>query len=267
MITSFRHDKARIRKRRQFFVALVILVALVFLARGPLSDVFGRGLHAIGRPLWDMKNGVTEKSAGLFSVFYSKSALMEKNKELEDTLDRVALEAYSRERLRAENEELKAALGRKPESHLVLARVLAAPSASPYDTLVIDTGSDHGVVEGMDVFSGGDFKIGTVTKVFHRSAVVTLFSSLNTELEVSIGTSSIPSVAHGAGGGNLRVTLPEGIPVSRGDIVEIPALSPEYAGVVDAIDHPAASSLQTIFIKLPFNLFTLKWVYVSYPNP
>jgi len=266
MITSFRHDKARIRKRRQFLVALFVLSVLVFLARGPLSGILGGGLHVVGRPFWNMKASIIEHSGGLFALLRSKAALAEKNKELEATLEIVAMEAYSREHLRAENEELKAILGRNPEYQLGIARVLASPSVSPYDTLVIDAGEEQGMSEGMDVFTDGDFKIGTITRVFQRSAVVTLFSSPNIELEVNIGTSSIPTTAHGAGGGNFRVTLPEGVPVHVGDIVEIPALSPEYIGVVDAVDRPPSSSLQTIFVKLPFNLFTLKWVYVAYPK-
>jgi cell shape-determining protein MreC len=256
-----------VRKRRQFIIALFILAVLVFLARGPLGGVLGGGLHIIGRPFWSAKTSITEHTGGLFALFRSKAALAEKNKELEAALDLVAAEAYSREHLRAENEALKTALGRDPESQLGLARVLASPGVSSYDTLVIDAGEEHGISEGMDVFVDGDFTIGTITRVFRRSAVVTLFSSPGAELEVNIGTSSIPTVAHGAGGGNFRVTLPEGAHIVVGDIVEIPALSPEYIGVVDAIDRPQGSSLQTIFVKLPFNLFTLKWVYVAYPKP
>ncbi len=266
MITSFRHDKARVRKRRQFITAFLFFAVLVFLARGPLSGVLGGALHIIGRPFWSAKMNIAEHSGGLFSLFRSKAILVEENKKLESALDLVATEAHSREYLRAENAELKAVLGRDSESQLGLARVLASPGVSSYDTLVIDTGEEHGVIEGMDVFVDGDFKIGTITSVFRRSAVVTLFSSPGTELEVNIGTSSIPTIAHGAGGGNFRVTLPEGATIVLGDIVELPALSPEYVGVVDAIDRPTGSSLQTIFVKLPFNLFTLKWVYVAYPK-
>jgi cell shape-determining protein MreC len=117
----------------------------------------------------------------------------------------------------------------------------------------------------MEVFGDGDFKIGEVTRVFARSAVVSLFSTPDTELSVSIGTSSVPAIARGAGGGNYRVTLPKSAEVNIGDAVEIPALAPTFAGVVDAIDRPEGSSLQTIFIKLPFNLFTIRWVYLAAP--
>jgi cell shape-determining protein MreC len=117
----------------------------------------------------------------------------------------------------------------------------------------------------MEVFGDGDFKIGEVTRVFARSAVVSLYSTPDTELSVMIGSSSVPAIIRGSGGGNFRATLPKGAEVAVGDAVEIPALAQEYVGVIDAIVRPEGTSLQTVFIKLPFNLFTQKWVYLAKP--
>jgi cell shape-determining protein MreC len=265
MITSFRHDKARLHKRRQFLGAFFVLAFIIFLARGPLQHSLGGVLHTLGRPFWSIAATASDHIGGVTAFFHSKSALEEENKKLQDSLDLVAAEAYAYELLRRENEELKTKLGRSPEFMFTLARVLVSPSVSPYDTLIIDAGEDHGVVPHMEVFGDGDFKIGEVTRVFARSAVVSLYSTPDTELSVSIGSSSIPVIVRGAGGGNFRATLPKGAEVAVGDAVEIPALAPEYAGVVDAIVRPEGTSLQTVFIKLPFNLFTLKWVYLAKP--
>jgi cell shape-determining protein MreC len=267
MITSFRHDKARVQKRRQLLVALAVLTLTIFLARGPLSASLGGVLHVVGRPFWNAKEGIIHSVGEVSLLFRSKSSLQEENKKLQDSLDLVAAEAYSRELLRAENEALKTKLGRSPEFALTLARVLVSPEISPYDTLIIDAGSDHGVLLHTEVFGDGDFKIGEVTRVFARSAVVSLYSTPDAELAVNIGSSSLPAIARGAGGGNFRATLPKGAEVVVGDAVLIPALAPEYAGVVGAIERPDGSSLQTVFIQLPFNLFTLKWVYLAQPVP
>lgn len=265
MITSFRHDKARLQKRRQLLVTLAVLVLTIFLARGPLSISLGGVFHAVGRPFWNTKESIINYAEEVSLIFRSKSSLQEENKKLQDSLDRVAAEAYSRELLRAENDALKTKLGRSPEFALTLARVLVSPEVSPYDTLIIDAGSDHGVLPHMEVFGDGDFKIGEVTRVFARSAIVSLASTPDSELSVNIGSSSLPAIARGAGGGNFRATLPKGAEVFVDDMVLIPALAPEYAGVVGAIERPDGSSLQTVFIKLPFNLFTLKWVYLAQP--
>lgn len=265
MITSFRHDKARVHKRRQLLAALFILAFTMFLARGPLSGPLGGVLHAVGRPFWSIEGSAEEHIGGVSTLFRSKFALEAENKKLQDSLDLAATEAYSRELLRTENEALKMKLGRSPEFAFTLARVLVSPAVSPYDTLIIDAGVDHGVTPHMEVFGDGDFVIGEVTRVFARSSVVLLYSTPDTELSVIIGSSSLPTIAHGAGGGNFRATLPKGAEVAVGDVVAIPALASEYIGVVDAVDRPSGSSLQTVFIKLPFNLFTQKWVYLAQP--
>jgi hypothetical protein len=102
--------------------------------------------------------------------------------------------------------------------------------------------------------------------VWGRTALVSLYSTPNTQLSVTIGSSSIPAVAWGIGGGNLRVILPRGVAVKQGDIISIPALSPEYAGTVDAIDRPEGSSLEAIYIRLPFDVYKEKWVYLATPK-
>ena len=144
--------------------------------------------------------------------------------------------------------------------------VLATPGRSSFDTLIIDAGDVDGVFVGMRVFTDGDFVIGEVSIVFHHSAVVTLYSTPGTELSVTVGTSSIPAISYGQGGGNFLVTLPKGVPVHAGDMVDIPALAPEYAGVVDAVERPKGSSLQNIYLKWPANMNDLKWVYLARPS-
>lgn len=265
MITSFRHDKARTLKRRQLLVALAILMFAVFLVRGPLSNFLGGLLHTLGRPFWGIKISIEDHIGSTVSLFRAKSSLEKENTLLRESLDLVAAEAYSRERLQSENEALKAKFNRNPESNLILARVLASPGVSPYDTLIIDAGTNESLSPGMEVFADGDFKIGEVTRVFRRSAVVTLYSSSDNELIGTLGPDALPVSLHGMGGGNFRVVLPRGVSVLVGDVVDIPALLPGYVGVVDAIERSEGSSLQAIFIKLPFNIFTLKWVYVALP--
>ncbi len=265
MITSFRHDKRRVEKRRKLIATFLILAVIIFLVRGPLENVFSVVFQTIGRPFWVFKNYLGNKEENMFVLFQSKASLAEENALLRQSIDQMSLESYSEESLRAENETLKTALGRKPESTLTLARVLATPPVSPYDTLVVDGGADHGIFPGMDAFVSGDFKVGTVTRVFKRSSIITLYSSPDTELDVRIGSSSIPALAHGAGGGNLEIMLPKGVAVAKGDLVEIPALAPQYAGVIEGVIAPEGTSLQTVFTKLPFNLYELQWVYLAIP--
>ena len=265
MITSFRHDKIKQDRRRRILATLLILSVIMFLARGPLSARLGGLLAYLGRPFWALEEGIYAGVDVMKTQLRTKSSLEEENAHLRELLDSVALNAHTRNAIESENAMLKEKLGRSPEYALSVARVLSSPPVSPYDTLVVDAGRDHGVVLGMDVFSDGDWKIGQVTHVWGRSSLVTLYSAPGIQLSVSVGSSSIPAIAHGMGNGNFRVILPKGVDVVEGDLVNIPALAPEYLAKIMSIERPAGSSLEALYLQLPFNVSQLKWVYIAHP--
>jgi cell shape-determining protein MreC len=266
MITSWRHDEQKKNKRRKI-LGVILLVSLLLLSlRGPVANTLGGLFALIGRPFWFIRDTVVTKYDAVATALSSKAALEAENDYLKEVLDEISLEAYSRDQLRKENDDLKAMLGREGEYTYTLGRILSAPPVSPYDTLLIDAGEEQGVFVGMEAFSQGDFKVGEVSRVWGRTSLVSLYSTPNTQLSVTIGSSSIPAVAWGLGGGNLRVILPRGVAVKQGDIIAIPALSPEYAGTVDAIDRPEGSSLEAIYIRLPFDVYKEKWVYLATPK-
>jgi len=263
MITGFRHERQkRAAQKRWLAYAAIFVVALIFL-RTPLSVAFSSFFATLARPFWVAENSALVWAKDVAQHFSLKQSLIRENARLNDALDSVLLEAYSRERLRAENEELKTALGRADERELLLARVLATPGRSPYDTLVIDVGSDHGLREGMKVSIDGDFAVGAVSRVAKKSAVVELFSSYGNELSVTVGTSSLPAIAKGEGGGNFRITLPKGVSIAVDDLVAIPSFAPQYIGAIEAIEHREGGSLQDLYIRVPFNTHELVWVFVD----
>lgn len=262
MITSFRHDNEKKIRRRKILGVFLVLALFILVFRTPVEEELAGVFHFVARPFLSMANSVTDSLAGTRSYFSSKRSLLEENVRLQDALDMVAAESYSREVLRSENEALKSVLGRHTARSLLLARVLASPGRAPYDTLIIDVGEHIGVAVGTPVLVDGDFAVGEVTQVFGESAVVTLYSSSGNELPVTVGSSSVPTIAYGVGGGNFRIVLPRGVPVSEGDMIEIPSLAPLFAGVVDAISKQSGGSLQEIYFKWPMNVHTLRFVYL-----
>lgn len=262
-LTGFRHDRDRVQRRKRLLGILLGCTLLVLVFRTPVEGALATLMQFIARPFFVVANTTGEHLGGYAYLFRSKESLADENKRLKDALDLVAVEAASREMLRAENDYLKSVLGRHSDRSFLLARVLASPGSSPYDTLIIDAGADDAVIPGMSVYVDGDFIIGEVTRVFGGSAVVTLYSSSGNEFPVTIGTSSVPVTAFGVGGGNFRVVLPKGIEVFPGDIVEVPSFAPTYAGVVDAVKRPEGSSLQEIFFSWPGNMNALRYVYLD----
>ena len=266
MIVSFRHDQQRISRRRRFLGALFAISLVMFIARVPLSNALGGTLALLGTPLWHAKAYLADRTEETRALLSSKVDLAAENTRLRAEIDSIIVESLARDTLRTENTLLKEKLGRAPEGSLLVSRVLSAPASSPYDTFIIDVGTRLGVTIGMEVFGDGDFVIGEVTRVWQESSVVTLYSAPEATVSASIGTSSIPAVAHGVGGGNFRITLPKGLVVKEGDVVEMPALSPSYLGVVGGVVRPEGSSLQVIFTSLPFNIYEQRLVFVSLPS-
>src|SRR3989344_6456103 len=264
MITSFRHDNEKKIRRRKILGVFLVLALFILVFRTPVEEQLAGVVHFIARPLFSAANSVTDSLASTRAYFSSKRSLRDENTRLQDALDMVTAESYSREVLRSENEALKSVLGRHATRSLLLARVLASPGRAPYDTLIIDTGESLGVAVGTPVLVDGDFAVGEITQVFGESAVVTLYSSSGNELPVTVGSSSTPTIAYGVGGGNFRIVLTRGIPVTVGDMIEIPTLAPLYAGVVDAVNKQGSGSLQEIYFKWPMNVHTLRFVYLPY---
>lgn len=262
MITSFRHDNEKKIRRNKMLGVFLVLILFILIFRTPVEEKFAGVFHFIARPFFGAANSVTDSLSSTRAYFSSKRSLLEENARLQDALDMVSAESYSREVLRSENESLKSVLGRHSDRPLLLARVLASPGRAPYDTLIIDAGKNLGVSVGTPVLVDGDFAVGEVTQVFAESAIVTLYSSSGNELPVTIGSSSIPTIAYGVGGGNFRIVLPRGVPIVEGDVIEIPTLAPLFAGVVDAVNKQGSGSLQEIYFKWPMNVHTLRFVYL-----
>lgn len=263
MITGFRHERQRQAKRWKLLGSLLFFVFLLFFFRTQVASMLSSFFGTVARPIFLANSFAREQLTEWRKMLSFKDSLIAENKYLKETLDTVSLEAYSREKLRAENEQLKAALGRASGRPLLLARVLATPGRSPYDTLILDVGWNEGAATGMKVFVDGDFAIGEVSKVMKKSSIVTLYSSYGNEFSVTIGSSSIPALAKGIGGGNFRIALSKDVPIFPGDLVNIPAIAPEYAGVVAAISHQEGSSLQDIYFNWPFNVNELTFAYVA----
>ncbi len=265
MIVSFRHDKDRQHRRRKVFAVLFLFALALFLLRDVAAERFGGVLARIGGPIWTMEEGILGMLVDLRTIASDKLLLEEENQRLRAALALAATHTISNTTLRSENIELKQVLGRVSQDPLLLARVLSRPDASPYDTLVIDVGEHNGVVKGMHVLSEGDLLIGEIVRVWGESSLVQLYSAPGSSISVELGASSTPALAHGAGGGVFRITVPKGMPIAVGSLVRFPDLSPLYVGVIEGVSRSEESSLQTLFVRLPFGLFDGKFVYVRVP--
>ena len=263
------------------------VVIALFLVLTIFSSSFGRiisvPLVAIGRPFFEMNNSFGEWLRESAVIIKSKAGLEKENTELNEKISEMRAKNLSYEIIKKENKELKSLLSRVEKDEFVVSAILSRPPQSPYDTLVVDAGSDNGIEEGMQVTAYGNILLGYVTEVFSKTSKIKLISFANEETNVLIigskglglsddgaeaesevvGVRQVSAIATGKGGGNLEVVLPRGVEVNSGDRVATLGINSLLVGVVEETQVDLADPFQKIFLRLPLNLQKLNYILIK----
>jgi cell shape-determining protein MreC len=257
----------RSRQKKKIGGTLGVVVSIFLIIIFSLSifspRLFSAPLHAISVPFWYLNNSLFNDTGVLFgAVFSSKVDLLDENRKLEDLLRESEYLVFHRDILLSENKELKQRLGRHTTGETILAAILVKPNISPYDTLIIDVGSNHGVFLGKRVIVSDSIVIGYVSDVLPNSSYVRLFSSPGEKVEMLLGREHIMVEALGMGGGNFQIMLPREVEISVGDPAIIPGIDAQIFGTVERIEFDSTDTVKRIFLKNPVNIAHLKWVQV-----
>lgn len=245
-------------KRNIFLPFLIFIIILIVSLPWTRNIIFG-----IGTPFWNIRNSITTFFDQNIGVLNSKQELLKENSLLKDELNQNNQELVLYDLLKKENDDLKNILNRnKLNQKLILSTVLLKPYLSPYDTLIIDVGSEDNVKVGDKVLADGNTYIGYIKEVYDNTSKVVLYSSDGEKVNVLIGDSSIEKEAVGIGGGNFKVEVPREIGVSEGDSITIPSISTNIFGVVEKIEYKESDAFQTILFKNPVNISELKYVEI-----
>ncbi len=262
MMMNFRpRNNYEVKERRKKIVtfSIVIVILIIF-----FSTPFGsKILFAVVKPFWKSENNSIGFISSKNDLLRSKSSLIEENQNLKDELEKSKQQSELFATLQAENEELKNILGRKSQKEkLILSAVLVKPFFSPYDTLIIDVGSNAGIKEGDTVIADGDTHIGYIKEVYGNSSKVVLYSSNGEVVKVLIGPNNIEKEAKGIGAGNFLIEAPVESGISEGDTIVIPSISTNVFGIVEKIEKKENDSIEKVFFKSSVNINELKWVEV-----
>lgn len=241
-------------------IAVFILVALILLA------LFGGFLGTVSMyasmPVYKMRHWIFESSASVPSYFRERGALIAEIRALENQIALSGGTEGTIGRLAAENEELREQLSIHSDDRIV-AGVAARPPFLPYDTLLIDRGSKDGILQNAIVYQASDVAIGFISRVFHNSALVTLFSTPGVEATTYMYGPNIYTTAYGEGGGIIRISVPQGISVEMGDIAVLPSLEVGMLGKIGEIKSVPTDPEQHGYIMQNPSLQSLRLVSVS----
>lgn len=166
-----------------------------------------------------------------------------------------------RNALQQENLALKAQFGRDGRAQGILAGVLVRPPATPYDTLIIDAGKSEGILMGDAVSAGGTTRIGVVREVYEHTARVVLYSAPGESYQALLG-GKVPISLVGEGAGSMSAEVPAGTTVPLGTSVVASGIASSFIGTVSHVEMHDGESFETIYVQLPVNLFSLRFVEV-----
>jgi len=235
-------------------IFILILLLLVF------SNGFRNLFINIGKPVWNIKNSGTALVTNAQVLVRSKTDLLKENKNLNNKIQQLELEMRLEDVFKERAVELEKLLSIKSPNSVV-SRVLSKPPYSPYDSFLLDKGSNDGVEPGDLVYSNGNFLIGSIKSVSTNTAKVELFSSPNRTMLVEIGN-SISTEAEGYGGGNFIVKLPRELEIQVDNPVYYPNSNISIIGFVRAIESKPKDPFKLVYIKIPFNINEIKWVEI-----
>lgn len=254
--------------RRASFIKVVLAIAIlsIFFKFQLFPELFSRGVAYLAAPLWRTENYLAQKINEYSALVSTKKDLVKENDSLQKRIIRLRVELLEKNLLSSENRGLKEILGRHEGTEnaraTLLSAVLSKPNRSPYDTLVLDAGREHGITVGNEVIAYGNIVIGKIDTVSKQTSRAKLFSSPGEEINVVIGEENISAIALGIGGGNFEIRLPRGIDVREGDTISFPSIRTKIVGVIEKIKVKPTDSLQTILFKSPINLYQLRWVEI-----
>lgn len=234
-------NSASRQKKLVITVALVTVIIFTIFVVAPFLRTIARG------PQW-------------LAQSLSQNTTNTQLKTQEDTYQAQTLELKM---LQDENHKLRMELSYLPEPRLfITTRVIAKPSQSLYNSLIIDQGSNQGLRVGQVVTVQHTIGLGRISSVSSNTATVDLFSNPRFKGELVLKSQSITLPAVGKGGGNFEIHIPREINVVDGDILGLPELPEIAVGVVKSIVFDSRDPFQTVLARVPVNIQELEFVEV-----
>lgn len=252
---SYLYDRKQKKARQAWTIVVVLVVVIVILlsigsVRKGLQSVFAR----LGIPLMQGASYIEG------DAFVSRKALLRERDALKQEIETLKARDAEFTLLQQENESLKQQ-GENPT--FIRAEILAKPSASVYDTLLVNKGSRDGVLVGKKVFATPTALLGTVSEVFETSSKITLYSTAGEKTPVVILGSNVTAEAIGRGGQNFELTFPRDVEIPVGSVAVLPGVSSAIIAMTEKVLFDPRDPFQKVLLRSTANIEHLLWVEIE----
>lgn len=259
MKNLLRHNNGR-RQGRKLLLAVSILAVAIFGVDAILGGLIRSGVQNVASSIWRMSASAVDASESS-GVFTSRQSLARENISLRAQVASLKSLKLTNVVLTEENASLKEISGLTEGINSSKSfEVLSYVDASPYGTFIINGGSAEGVVAGSLVLAEGGVLIGTIDRVGTHSSQVYGILAPGREIVGRIGNTTAVTI-YGRGSGNGVLQIPRDTFVEEGDLIYYEAGN-LIVGEVGVISSSSADAEKTLFIRVPLNLYGVRFVTV-----
>lgn len=261
--------KSSVEKRRRFggnpLWWIVGIFTLLFFVGYLFSSAFYGAVQTAVAPIFSGRLATLSGLGRVGEFFSTRHGLIGENELLKAQIMALELQVIDYEHIRSENDALQSVVGRgsATSTDRILARVVSKPPQAPYDVFIIDQGTADGVFTGSQVLLSDTILVGYVDEASAHSARVVLFSDDGEQTPAELSRTGASFELVGSGAGNMRLTVPLETDVQWGDALVHPQFSSAIIGNVYYIDTESQTSFKTAHIRVPFSVFSAKWVWVQ----
>lgn len=263
MIYLQRNNRSRSRKT---IISVGIIVGIVAVI-GLVQWLFGSNLSigtieagtSVSKPFFVFGKQISFAT----SFISSRKTLIEQNQALRDEIDGLKIKLLSFDSLAKEHEEILKTYNRSNIENKVLASVMVKPPQTPYDTLILDVGSENQASINNRVYGIGGIVLGIIDEIGKKTSRAVLFSNPDRETRVIVERTDQNITLIGKGGGNFEAEVPQEVDVLKSDTLVLAGIRlPIVAIVVDVESNPA-SAFKKVIARVPLNIFNLRFVEVE----
>jgi cell shape-determining protein MreC len=260
---SYLLDKKIKRKKIQKLALMVVVLFFLIYFRVGILNGLSAGAQFVFRPVLILGHNLKNGFSNLGAYFSSKKSLWAENQDLKNQIETSQADRANYLSVVNENNQMKEILNRKGSNlNLVLASILSKPNQSPYDTFIVDVGTDAGIVVGDRVFAFGNVPIGTIGEVYQNSSKIILYSNPGEKTDIVLPNNVFMQIV-GRGGGNFEMILPRDFVMEKGTEVVLPGIMSQVVAVVQTILSDPRDSYQKALLLSPVNIFELKFVEIE----
>lgn len=255
---SYRYDREKKIKNQRYFVIGILFLITLF------TPFYGWVFNVIEKPLaqsWESRNQMFDGTENFFQAFYGKKQILQKNRELQDEVDRLKIDNLRVGYLSNERDELFEI--KNMAENIIPAHVLHHGIIGNDDTLLINQGLNNNLAIGNQVFAYDNILIGYVSQVYDQSSEVTLYSKNGEKIFGALYPRNSTLEALGQGKGGFMIQTPREVETEVGDILYSMNEKGSIIAIVRDIVFDARDPFKQVYLSYPININDIQNVGVK----